>query len=166
VVLWPPHCCLFLKTTNLNGIYWISNHSDKGKEMNMPELNRQLIERGRGRELELELGCEHGLQHEHERLTTDNWTERERGLQCEINNQYCSDCLHVHLLCYSGNNSLGEPLLYLWSTISLTWANSIYIIVHFMQQAREVCYHCKNSVFFSKILNYYSIFLNVKKNSI
>ena len=36
--------------------------------MNMPELNRQLIERGR----ELELGCEHGLQHEHERLTTDN----------------------------------------------------------------------------------------------
>jgi hypothetical protein len=31
---------------------------------------------------------------------------------------------------------------------------------------RGVCYHFKNGVFFSKILNFYSTFLNVKKNSI
>jgi hypothetical protein len=45
----------------------------------------------------------------------------------ELINQYCSDCLHVQLLCYSGKKSLGEPLPYLQSTIRLTGANSLYI---------------------------------------
>jgi hypothetical protein len=31
---------------------------------------------------------------------------------------------------------------------------------------RGVCYQCRNVVFFSKILNFYSTFLNVNKNSI
>jgi hypothetical protein len=45
----------------------------------------------------------------------------------ELINQYCSDCLRVHLLCYLRKKSLGEPLPYLRSTISLTGANSLYI---------------------------------------
>ncbi len=47
----------------------------------------------------------------------------------ELINQYCSESLHVHLLCFSGNKSLGEPVPYLRSTISLTWANSPYVKV-------------------------------------
>jgi hypothetical protein len=45
----------------------------------------------------------------------------------ELKNQYCSDCLRVYLLCYSGKKSLGEPLPYLQSTISIAGANSFYI---------------------------------------
>jgi hypothetical protein len=45
----------------------------------------------------------------------------------ELINKYCSDCLHVQLLCYLGKKSLGEPLPYLRSTIRLTGANSLNI---------------------------------------